>query len=71
MKHHLVIAGKTLSWRLVAAADTFLVAFLLTRSVSASTGIVGAEAVTKIVWFYAHEWIWQRRALQALMEVAS
>ena len=49
---------KTLSWRLVGALDTFALSYLMTGKTAAAVGIVGFEVVTKMVWFYGHEKLW-------------
>lgn len=49
---------KTLSWRAVAIATTAVIAYVLTGSISITTGIVGAELLIKIILFYIHEYAW-------------
>ncbi len=49
---------KTASWRLVGAADTFAIAYLLTGHGTAAMSLVGLEVVTKSVWYFLHEKVW-------------
>lgn len=53
-------AAKTLSWRVLASADTALLAFLFTGTVGAALTIGGLEVWTKLALFFVHERIWQR-----------
>jgi uncharacterized membrane protein len=49
---------KTISWRLLAAFDTFAVSYLVTGSFAWAGSIVGIEATTKLVLYYVHERAW-------------
>ena len=51
---------KTVSWRMVGAVDTFVLAWLLTGHIGASAGLVGFEALTKAVWYFLHERVWEK-----------
>lgn len=58
-------AAKTISWRVVASTDTFLLGFaVITMTDLSAAGIAGAiaglEIVTKMVLYYTHERVWQR-----------
>ncbi|MEN3977184.1 DUF2061 domain-containing protein [Emcibacter sp. SYSU 3D8] len=53
-------AAKTFSWRVLASADTALLAFLFTGTVGAALTIGGLEVWTKLALFFVHERIWQR-----------
>tara|TARA_B100000745_G_scaffold281564_1_gene214333 strand:- start:2416 stop:2679 length:264 start_codon:yes stop_codon:yes gene_type:complete len=50
--------AKTLTWRVIATADTILIARLLTGSWTIGFGIAGIEVVTKMVLYYFHERQW-------------
>jgi uncharacterized membrane protein len=50
--------AKTISWRLIAALDTFAISYLVTRSFAWAGSIVGVEAITKVILYYAHERVW-------------
>jgi len=51
---------KTLTWRVVATSDTFLIAWLITGKLDWAAGIAGVEVVTKMFLYYFHERIWNR-----------
>ncbi len=72
---HLRTAIKTVSWRVFAAVDTFVVSTVAITLVSggnyrtaavAAVSTVGFEAITKIAWFYAHERLWESKTLSEL-----
>lgn len=62
---HLRSILKGITWRLVASADTFVVAFLVTwvvngePSVEVGLKIAGVEFFLKLAIYYVHERIWQ------------
>jgi len=49
---------KTITWRLVAAIDTFAISLIVTGSFAWAGSIVGIEALTKMVFYYMHERAW-------------
>jgi uncharacterized membrane protein len=49
---------KTITWRIIAELDTFIVSYLITGSISWSLSIVGIESTTKTVIYYIHERAW-------------
>ena len=56
-KRHL---AKTLSWRVIATSDTFLIAWLITGSINWAAGIASIEVLTKMVLYYFHERLWYK-----------
>jgi len=54
-KRHL---AKTLSWRVLATSDTFLIAWLITGQIDWAAGIASIEVFTKIFLYYWHERVW-------------
>ncbi len=56
---------KTISWRFIASATTFVIAFLVLTSGEDSTGaskaatVVAIEFVAKFIIYYLHERAWQ------------
>jgi uncharacterized membrane protein len=50
--------AKTLSWRFLAACDTFAISYFVTGKLASAATIIGVEGVTKIVWYYLHERLW-------------
>lgn len=51
---------KTISWRVLATTDTFLISWLLTGTVGVAAGIASLEVLTKMVLYYGHERLWSR-----------
>ncbi len=49
---------KTISWRVLASADTMLLSWLLTGDLSTAGSIAVLEAVTKVVAYFGHEMVW-------------
>ena len=50
--------GKSVSWRLCAFLQTFLVGWLVTGSVRIGVAVGLADFAVKLVTFYAHERLW-------------
>ncbi len=51
---------KTLSWRILASLDTFLIAWIISGSISVGGWIAGVEIVTKLFLYYLHERMWNK-----------
>tara|TARA_Y100001935_G_C17010378_1_gene362631 strand:+ start:159 stop:371 length:213 start_codon:yes stop_codon:yes gene_type:complete len=51
---------KTITWRILASIDTFLIAWLVSGSISVGGWIATIEVITKIVLYYFHERAWNR-----------
>ena len=51
---------KTLSWRIIASLDTFLLTWLVTGSYKAGLTVSGLEVITKMILYYFHERAWLR-----------
>jgi uncharacterized membrane protein len=49
---------KTITWRGIAALDTFAISYLITGRFAAASSIVGVEALTKTAVYYGHERAW-------------
>lgn len=62
-KRHL---AKTLTWRVLATTDTFIITFLLGKffgieqAIEVATGVASLEVVTKMVLYYWHERLWYK-----------
>ena len=56
-KRHLV---KTLTWRILATSDTFIIAWLITGEINWAGAIAGVEVITKIILYYVHERAWYK-----------
>ena len=51
---------KTITWRILASIDTFLIAWLVSGSISVGGWIATIEVITKIILYYFHERAWNR-----------
>ncbi len=51
---------KSVSWRVVGSADTFILSMIVTGNAKYAVSIATAEAMTKVVLYYAHERVWRR-----------
>lgn len=49
---------KTLSWRVTATIDTFIISFIVTGSFAWAGSIAGLEVATKMTLYYFHERAW-------------
>jgi uncharacterized membrane protein len=49
---------KSITWRLMASLDTFVISFIVTGRVGMAGSIAGAELATKLAFYYFHERIW-------------
>ena len=56
-KRHL---AKTLTRRVLATTDTFLIAWLITGKFDLAAGIAGIEVLTKMFLYYWHERLWYK-----------
>ena len=51
---------KTLTWRILATTDTFLIAWLVTGHWDWAGAIAGIEVMTKMGLYYLHERVWSK-----------
>ena len=51
---------KTVTWRILASPDTFLIAWLVSGSISIGGWIAMIEIVTKLIIYYFHERAWNK-----------
>ena len=51
---------KTITWRILASLDTFLIAWFVSGSISVGGWIATIEVITKIILYYFHERAWYR-----------
>ena len=49
---------KTLSWRILATSDTFLISWLITGTWQLAGAIASIEVLTKMFLYYGHERVW-------------
>jgi uncharacterized membrane protein len=59
MGSHFKSVAKAVTWRVLGAADTFVLSFFVTGKATAACGIVGFELFTKSVLYYGHERAWE------------
>ena len=52
--------AKTITWRILATSDTFLIAWLITGKWSWAGAIAGIEVITKMFLYYGHERVWDK-----------
>jgi uncharacterized membrane protein len=55
---HRLSFAKTVTWRILASADTFLLSWLLTGAISIAMSIASLEVLTKMFLYYWHERAW-------------
>ena len=51
---------KTLTWRITASLDTFVIAWIITGDWKIGGSIAGIEVITKMIIYYLHERIWNK-----------
>tara|TARA_B100000886_G_scaffold142455_1_gene96696 strand:+ start:23179 stop:23391 length:213 start_codon:yes stop_codon:yes gene_type:complete len=51
---------KTITWRILASLDTFLIAWFVSGSISVGGWIATIEVITKIILYYFHERAWNK-----------
>ena len=52
---------KTLTWRILATTDTFVLSFFITGNLVFAGSIASVEVLTKLVLYYWHERVWNGR----------
>jgi len=52
--------AKTVSWRVLASIDTFLIGWLVTGNMIFAGSIASLEVLTKMALYYGHERAWAR-----------
>ena len=51
---------KTLTWRVLASLDTFLISWFVSGEISIGATIATIEIITKLVIYYLHERAWDK-----------
>ena len=51
---------KTISWRVLATIDTFVISYLITSNLVMAISIGSIEIVTKLGLYYLHERAWNK-----------
>ena len=52
--------AKTLTWRVLATTDTFIIAWIITGKIDFAASIATVEVLTKKVLYYWHERAWYK-----------
>ena len=55
---------KTLTWRVLATTDTFVLSFFITGNLVFAGSIASVEVLTKLVLYYWHERVWDGRMVR-------
>jgi len=63
--------AKTITWRLFATVDTFVISILVTGSAKWAGSIVSVELITKMTLYFLHEraWSWRPARLATVERV--
>ena len=51
---------KSITWRIIASLDTFVIAWFITGKLSWAGSIASLEILTKTFLYYFHERIWEK-----------
>jgi len=60
METHIRSVVKAVSWRLTGSLDTLIISWIVTGSIGMATSITVIEIVTKIVYYWIHERVWDQ-----------
>lgn len=55
-----ISTAKTITWRVIASLDTFILSWLISGSVSIGVSIACLEVLTKMLLYYFHERQWEK-----------
>jgi uncharacterized membrane protein len=56
--------AKTISWRIIATLDTFIISFFITKELKIAGIIATLEILTKTFLYFFHERIWNKIKLK-------
>jgi len=56
--------AKTISWRIIATLDTFIISFFITKELKIAGIIAALEVLTKTFLYFFHERIWNKVKLK-------
>ena len=57
---------KTVTWRLIGSMDTFVVSYIVTGTFEAAFMIGGIGLFTKMIMYFVHELVWNKRKKEGL-----
>ena len=61
LSSHKMSIYKSLTWRVTASADTFVISWLISGKVEIASAIAGIEVFSKIILYYLHERAWSKK----------
>ncbi|MDC1148179.1 DUF2061 domain-containing protein [Pelagibacteraceae bacterium] len=56
--------AKTISWRIIATLDTFIISFFITKELKIAGIIAALEVLTKTFLYFFHERMWNKIKLK-------
>ena len=56
--------AKTISWRIIATLDTFIISFFITKELKIAGIIAALEILTKTFLYFFHERMWNKIKLK-------
>lgn len=56
--------AKTISWRIIATLDTFIISFFITKELKIAGIIAALEVLTKTFLYFFHERMWNKVKLK-------
>ena len=63
-----ISTAKTVTWRIIASLDTFLLSWLISGSATVGVSIASLEVLTKLFLYYFHERQWEKPRLLNFVE---
>ena len=63
-----ISTAKTITWRVIASLDTFLLSWLVSGSATIGMSIASLEILTKMLLYYFHERQWEKPRVVTLVE---
>lgn len=54
------ILVKTITWRVIGSSATFIIAYVITGQIAASSSIAITQMIVNTVLYYIHEVFWNR-----------
>lgn len=69
-KSHVKSVAKAVSWKIVGAVDTFVLAYFVTGHFGMAGAVVGFEVITKTFLYYGHERVWEMAMIKKVFATA-
>tara|TARA_B110000444_G_C18828812_1_gene591914 strand:- start:1239 stop:1502 length:264 start_codon:yes stop_codon:yes gene_type:complete len=64
-----ISTAKTITWRVIASLDTFLLSWLVSGSATVGMSIASLEVLTKMFLYYFHERQWEKPHVLKFVEL--